>query len=165
MTYSVTDSYGNTITVKRKVTVVYTDTVPPVLFGVNDAEVFIGDPNFTPMINVSAEDNIDGDVTANITYTGEVNLWEEGEYQIAYQVSDEAGNVAEKTRTITVSLGEFSFIPVDEIEGVFDGKVVQVGETPVSHDPVYAVKSTNHITSRLSKLSLKPGLPSTKRLH
>ncbi|HHU23862.1 MAG: DUF5011 domain-containing protein [Bacilli bacterium] len=129
VTYSVTDSYGNTITVKRKVTVVYTDTVPPVLFGVNDAEVFIGDPNFTPMINVSAEDNIDGDVTANITYTGEVNLWEEGEYQIAYQVSDEAGNVAEKTRTITVSLGEFSFIPVDEIEGVFDGKVVQVGET------------------------------------
>ena len=129
VTYSVTDSYGNTTTVYRKVKVIYTDTVPPVLFGVTDTEVFIGDPNFTPLLNVSAEDAIDGNVTADITYTGEVNLWEEGEYELVYRVSDKSGNVAEKTRTITVGIGEFHVIPVDEIGGVFDGKVVSVGET------------------------------------
>ena len=109
VTYTVKDKDNNVTTVTRTVTVVANDTDAPLLTGTSPKAIIVGDTQFNPLDNVSANDAIDGDVTSKIVVTGEVNVWKLGEYQIKYEVSDEAGNKAETTRTITVGLGEFQF--------------------------------------------------------
>jgi len=53
--------------------------------------------------SATASDNIDGDITANITTSGTVDVAKEGIYNVTYSVSDNAGNKAEVlTRTIYV---------------------------------------------------------------
>ena len=51
---------------------------------------------FNPLKGVTANDNVDGDVTNKIVVEGEVNNKKYGTYKLTYTVSDEAGN----TRTI-----------------------------------------------------------------
>ena len=109
-TYTVSDSAGNTDTVTITITVVIVDTEEPLISGAGDITVSLGDPAFTILGGVTANDTIDGDISADITYTGTVNLWVPGEYIINYSVEDEAGNEATKTRKVTVSLGYFAFL-------------------------------------------------------
>lgn len=51
---------------------------------------------------VSANDNVDGDLTSSIERSGTVNTDVAGEYQIIYKVTDEAQNTATKTRKVIV---------------------------------------------------------------
>ena len=53
-------------------------------------------------LGATAEDNIDGDITANIVKTGTVNVDVAGKYTVTYKVTDAAGNVGVKTRTVIV---------------------------------------------------------------
>ena len=108
-TYTVRDKAGNVTTVTRRVTVVSNDTDAPLLTGTSAKAIIVGDTQFKLTDNVSANDAIDGDVTANIKITGEVDVWKLGDYTVKYEVSDAAGNKAEATRVITVGLGEFQF--------------------------------------------------------
>jgi hypothetical protein len=67
--YVVSDAAGNVASAERKVTVeIPVDTAAPVLSGVNDVEIAVGD-SFDPMAGVTAVDDVDGDVTANIQVT------------------------------------------------------------------------------------------------
>ena len=51
----------------------------------------------------SATDNVDGDITAKIVVTGEVNSSVAGTYTLTYNVSDAAGNAAQSvSRTVEV---------------------------------------------------------------
>ena len=109
-TYTVTDSAGNTKSVTISITVVIVDTEEPLISGAGDITVMLGDPLFTVLGGVTANDTIDGDITDEITYTGTVNLWAPGEYTINYSVEDAAGNEATKARKVTVSLGYFAFL-------------------------------------------------------
>lgn len=77
------------------------DTTPPLILGVNDVAIFVGDP-FDPMDGVSANDDVDGLLTNQIVITGAVNNEEVGSYELTYKVSDKAGNEASKKRTVTV---------------------------------------------------------------
>lgn len=100
MTYTVTDSSGNTATARR--TIRFDDPVPPelTLAGESEVVVYLGreysEPGFT------AEDNLDGDITANVQVTGTVNTNTVGTYTIDYSVTDTYGNTTQLTRTVSV---------------------------------------------------------------
>ncbi|WP_297337707.1 carbohydrate binding domain-containing protein [Algoriphagus sp.] len=87
--------------------VVITDNDPPViaLEGEATIELEIGDEFTDP--GATANDEVDGDLTENIEVTGEVNTLQPGEYVLAYNVTDGAGNQAEQvTRTVTVNFDQ-----------------------------------------------------------
>lgn len=69
------------------------DVVPPTFSGTHDITYFIGDdaPNY--LLDVTATDSVDGDVTANITVDDSlVDLTTPGIYTLTYHVSDESNN-------------------------------------------------------------------------
>ncbi|HPO14414.1 MAG TPA: DUF5011 domain-containing protein [Candidatus Hydrogenedentes bacterium] len=99
--YTATDASGNTHTVGRTVNVV--DHVPPVITLIGEAAMTVecGDPFIDP--GATAMDLGDGDITARIVSSGEVNVSVTGVYTITYTVSDAAGNEAVPvTRTVTI---------------------------------------------------------------
>lgn len=98
--YRVTDSSGNTAEARRPIK--YGDQTAPNLKLLGDASVTITagtkfeDPGFT------AVDNVDGDVSAKVTVTGDYNMYVPGTYTLTYSVADSSGNIAEVTRTVVV---------------------------------------------------------------
>ena len=80
------------------------DAVPPVLTLVGDAAIEIDSGVSYRDGGATALDNIDGDITGDITVTGAVNTAVVGNYTLTYNVSDFAGNPAVSvTRTVTVA--------------------------------------------------------------
>ncbi|MBT8143757.1 MAG: DUF5011 domain-containing protein, partial [Gammaproteobacteria bacterium] len=102
VTYDVADAAGNPATQVTR-TVVVGDTTPPVitLLGADplahEAGTAYSDPGAT------ANDNVDGDITASIVNGGSVNINVVGDYVLTYDVDDAAGNSAiQVTRTVQV---------------------------------------------------------------
>ncbi len=98
--------------------VVMTDNDPPIisLTGESSIEIEIGDEFTDP--GATANDEVDGDISANIVVTGEVNRFQPGEYILAYNVTDAAGNVAEEvTRTVTVNYDDGVLVNGDFEDG------------------------------------------------
>jgi hypothetical protein len=80
------------------------DAVPPVLTLLGEATVTVPSGGTYSDAGASAEDNIDGDISASIVVTGVVNTAVVGSYVLTYQVADRAGNDATSiTRTVTIS--------------------------------------------------------------
>ena len=77
------------------------DTTAPLLFGVSDVVVNIGD-SFDPMADITAIDNVDGTITNRIVVTGAYDLEVAGVYTLTYTVSDNAGNQTVETRQLVV---------------------------------------------------------------
>src|SRR5699024_5060544 len=110
--YTVSDAAGNEATETRIVNVVEADgngedpepedTVAPVisLNGDNPMELEVGSTYDEP--GVTAEDNVDGDVSDAIEVSGDVDTSTVGEYEVVYTVSDEAGNEATATRIVNI---------------------------------------------------------------
>ena len=103
VTYSVTDSSGNTSEVVKKI--IYKDKTPPeiALEGGDEMFVSVGNPFNDP--GAKATDNCDGDVSANIKSEGSVDTSKAGDNEITYTVSDKAGNKATKKRKVKVTNG------------------------------------------------------------
>lgn len=102
--YSITNSSGKTIAVKRKVIV--SDNMPPVItiIGANPFNMQAGtytDPG------ASATDNIDGNVSHLIITNSNVTPMTVGTYSVIYTVIDSGGNTATATRTVVVSDSTF----------------------------------------------------------
>ncbi len=78
------------------------DVTAPVitLVGDNPMTIYQGSEFADP--GATAEDNIDGDLTAVIVVAGSVETNTIGTYQLTYTVSDAAGNEATVTRTVNV---------------------------------------------------------------
>ena len=100
VTYTVTDSSGNTATATRTVNVV--DTTAPVITisGANSVDVDLGTTYNDA--GASATDANDGDLTSSITVSSNVDTSTVGTYTVTYTVSDAAGNQATETRTVNV---------------------------------------------------------------
>ncbi|MGM0436107.1 MAG: carbohydrate binding domain-containing protein [Bacillota bacterium] len=80
----------------------YEDTAAPVILGADDKAITVGD-DFDPLEGVTAEDNVDGEITLDESnVSGNVDTDTPGDYALTYTVSDAAGNEETHERTITV---------------------------------------------------------------
>ncbi|MBC1559596.1 DUF5011 domain-containing protein [Listeria booriae] len=100
VTYSVTDSDGNTTT--KTITVTVTSNDAPVIVA-SDQTIKKGKA-FDVMAGVSASDLEDGDVTGGITVTAnDVDTNTVGTYHVTYSVTDSDSNTTTKTITVTIT--------------------------------------------------------------
>lgn len=76
------------------------DKEPPVISGVQDQTVFVGD-SISYKKGVTVTDNVDQDVKLEVD-TSKVDLNQAGTYTVTYTATDAAGNQASATATITV---------------------------------------------------------------
>lgn len=157
--YKVSDFSNNVTEVVRPI--VYSDPVAPelTLLGKETTILVQGrdyaEPGFT------ATDNFDGDITANVTVTGQVDQDTLGEYALTYTVTDTFGNSASAVRKIIVR--EYPELPDDmpipeAVERVTpEGKVVYLtfddGPSPYTNlllDVLkkYNVKATFFVVNR-----------------
>jgi len=89
--YSVTDISGNEATVTITVTV--QDLSSPAIVGIQGMTYVFDDPAPNYLTGVTATDNVDGDLTADIVVdSSAVDLTVEGLYVVTYVVADAAGN-------------------------------------------------------------------------
>lgn len=78
------------------------DVTPPVITLEGSAEMMIpngfiyNEPGFT------AIDDVDGDITANVVVTNNINKDVDGHYTVNYSVKDAAGNEGTKQRKVQV---------------------------------------------------------------
>lgn len=100
VTYTVSDSSGNTTVVTRAI--IYKDVIAPVisLKGSQNITLYVGE-GFSDA-GATATDECDGDISANISVEGSVNTAQSGTYVLVYKVADSSGNVSEARRTVTV---------------------------------------------------------------
>ena len=100
VTYSVVDSCGNPCTVEREIPE-YDFILPELtLTGDADLTVYAGAPFEDP--GCTALDNVDGDLTAQITVEGDVVWYRKGTYSLTYSVTDSHGNTTQTERQVHV---------------------------------------------------------------
>ena len=97
----VRDAYGNQSTSLRVKITVHDNKVAPVFNGVEDMTIELH-TDFFPLMGVRAIDDLEGDISERITYSGYVDIENPGTYKVTYTVKDKAGNTAKATRVITV---------------------------------------------------------------
>lgn len=100
LVYTVTDSDGNRVKLRRKV--IIKDIVPPevTLKSGEYITVVTGEKYAEP--GFSAVDDKDGDLTKRVKTSGKVDTSRPGRQTVTYTVSDAAGNTATVVRTVTV---------------------------------------------------------------
>lgn len=100
--YNVKDnSDNNAIPATRVVSIV--DTTPPVLTLIGDANITLESGLTYLDLGASAIDNLDGDISANVSTMGSLDTFVTGTYILIYNVSDATGNSAMSlSRTIEV---------------------------------------------------------------
>ncbi|MBO0593396.1 DUF5011 domain-containing protein, partial [Cellulophaga sp. E16_2] len=106
LTYNVTDAAGNdAIPVTRTVTITSQEedsTKPVIILIGDDITITVGD-TYTDQ-GATANDDVDGDITSDISIVDLVDTNVAGTYTVTYNVTDAAGNEAtEVTRTVIVS--------------------------------------------------------------
>ena len=168
ITYNVSDAAGNAaVEVTREVSVVASvDETPPVITLLGDAAIFRGQDLVFIDPGAIAEDDVDGDISADIAVGGEiVDTSMTGTYSITYNVTDAAGNsAAEVTRTVSVvayRIAKFStFDAFDLLQGYFSYEYNASGNitTRSSFDPVdvlerYVTHGYNPTTGKLTTRS------------
>ncbi len=98
--YEATDSHGNTGEAEREV--VLPDVTAPVITLSGDAEVTIKEQEKFDDPGVTAVDDRDGDITADVVKSGYVDVYRSGTYTVTYTATDSSGNTSEVTRKVTV---------------------------------------------------------------
>ncbi|MBC1777310.1 immunoglobulin-like domain-containing protein [Listeria booriae] len=122
VTYSVTDSDGNTTT--KTITVTVTSNDAPVITA-SDKTLKKG-ASFDPMVGVSASDVEDGNVTDKVTVTAnDVDTSAVGTYHVTYSVTDSDGNTTTKTITVTVTSNDAPVIVASD-QTIKKGKAFDV---------------------------------------
>ena len=106
---SATDVNGNST--RQSFNVEVRDISAPELSGVEDIFVPLNS-SVSMSEGILATDNVDGDCTANIQTSGEVDYSQVGAYPVTYTIQDSAGNETSASRTIYV--GESS-LRLDEV--------------------------------------------------
>lgn len=103
LTYTITDSHGNTASVTRKLEC--KDVVPPAITLHGEERVFLSYGDTYTDAGAIAIDDVDGDLTASMTVTGidAIDTTIYGEQYITYTTTDSSGNVGEKQRIVVVA--------------------------------------------------------------
>ncbi|WP_049669762.1 immunoglobulin-like domain-containing protein [Bacillus sp. FJAT-27916] len=93
--------YRNDYEYIRKVIVV--DNIPPVISGVKDVEIYQYSASLGVLRDeVTAQDNLDGDMTSVVEIEHNVDTSRAGDYIVIYKVTDSAGNTTVERCTLTV---------------------------------------------------------------
>ncbi|MBC1797668.1 DUF5011 domain-containing protein [Listeria booriae] len=122
VTYSVTDSDGNTTT--KTITVTVTSNDAPVITA-SDKTLKKG-ASFDPMAGVSASDTEDGNLTNSVSMTAnDVDTSAVGTYHVTYSVTDSDGNTTTKTITVTVTSNDAPVIVASD-QTIKKGKAFDV---------------------------------------
>ena len=114
------------MTIVDDVTLEKADAVKPELTVPANGDVAFGS-TFDALAGVSATDNVDGNITASIEVSGNVDTSVLGEYELTYAVTDAAGNTTTKTLTVTVVEAPFATTGTPRVVGT-----AKVGETLVA---------------------------------
>ncbi len=127
VTYNVSDAAGNAATEVIRTVNVVNDATAPVITLLGDTPVTMDVNTEYTDAGATAEDDVDGDITANIVTVNLVDVNNIGTYTVTYNVSDAATNTAtEVVRTVNV------------IDPSADDNVAPVitlrGSTPVTMD-------------------------------
>lgn len=141
LTYSVTDSAGQTTSVKRVITVVNDSPV----ISANDQTIEAG-TTFDSMTSVTASDVQDGDLTKDIKVAGSVDTTKLGTYQLTYSVSDHDGGQTTKTINITVYAKDASFSGLDALT-VQQGSMPDLRKGVTVSDPYSVTPSDFTVTA------------------
>ena len=147
VTYSVIDSSGNPAVVEREIP--YFDNRPPEIHleGGTDYAIPLGafytDPGYT------AQDDVDGNLTAQVQVEGEVDPFAAGTYPVVYTVTDSYQNVATVTRNVQVTAqprpetvwpeGKTIYLTFDDGPGPYTSQLLDVLDR-------YGVKATFFVT-------------------
>jgi len=125
VTYNATDNAGNNATaITRTVNVV--DTTPPVITLLGNTPVTLEFGDTYSDAGATASDNLDGNITNNVTAVSNVNTNAVGSYRVTYNVNDANSNSAiEVVRTVNVV---DTTIPVITLIGA-NPQLVEVGAT------------------------------------
>jgi len=97
--YTAYDLSRNKSEVKRIITI--KDMTRPIIDGADDLILAVNE-RFRPKRNVTASDNVDGDVTEQLKISGTVSTDKVGVYPVTYSVQDAAGNKRTLVRKVTV---------------------------------------------------------------
>lgn len=97
--YTVSDTAGNSVEVQRKIHVVDKEK-PYISLTDGTVEVEAGEEYIE--LGYTAIDNVDGDITAKVEVTGEVDISKPGEYTLTYTVTDSSDNSYSVTRLVKV---------------------------------------------------------------
>ena len=106
ITYNVSDAAGNAATQVTRTVIITAavDSTIPVITLAGDTSISLELGTTYSDAGATATDNIDGNITGNITTVNPVNVNTEGTYTITYNVSDAAGNNATQvTRTVIIT--------------------------------------------------------------
>ena len=152
VTYTVTDSSGNTAQVVR--TIEYTDPIAPELTLLGAPHIMLQVGTAYTEAGATATDNCDGDLSQQVTISGQVDTNSEGIYTLNYSVKDNFGNETTAQRTIFVSkMPVVPGVPHTQYEDPLpsNGKVIYLtfDDGPSEHTPKlldildkYQVKAT-----------------------
>ncbi len=114
----------------------------PVIHGAENTSINVYS-NFSPMAGVTATDKQDGNLTDEMSYTGQVDTNTLGDYPLVYRVKDSDDNVTEQERVITV----YNDKPV--FHGAED-KLLHVGDHFDAKEGVTAWDTEEHeLTSKI----------------
>lgn len=100
VTYTVTDSSGNTATAQRQV--ILQDKVAPEITLIGEGAITIQEREKFADPGAQAVDDRDGDISQNVVASGFVDIYRPGSYTVTYTVSDAGGNQASVTRDVEV---------------------------------------------------------------
>ena len=129
------------------------DDINPAILGVEDVVLTVGG-SFNILSGVTASDDVDGDITSNITYTvtdsvGNVILLDVnviGVYYINYNIKDNAGNSILVTRKVTIEAEVFDIPPVITVESDI---VIAPGS---SFNPLDGVSASDSVDGNVSSI-------------
>lgn len=167
ITYTVTDSHGNTSSATR--TLECKDVVAPVIVLNGDERIELSYGDSYTELGASAIDDIDGNLTDSIEISGKVDTSVYGANYITYTVTDSNGNKAEKQRIVVViettppeltllgesrvflkvgeTYHEAGYTAIDNADGDITKHVVVTGSVDTSKTGAYYLTYTSTDTS------------------
>ena len=118
------DIAGNQTT-KTATLTLQPDTDPPVITGVKDISVYVGEGiSYRNGVNVS--DNCDSSVSLDINTSG-ANAQNPGIYSITYTATDRAGNSSVQTATLTVKAIVYDQATIDALADAVLSRIINPG--------------------------------------
>lgn len=129
VTIILTDSSGNASELTASLNILE-DTEAPVLTGVVDRSVYIGD-SISYKKDITVTDNHDTDVAVDIDNSA-VNLGAAGQYKIIYSATDSSGNRTEVKATLTVKVKPANYISEEKLNVLLDEVLGQIVKPEMS---------------------------------